>query len=152
MQVPVFSHPDCIAHDPGPGHPESPERLRVLLARLREAPFVDLRESPTADLADLLMIHDASYLARLAETAQRGGGVLDADTIMNSASWDAARRSAGGAQAAVDHALEYSATAFSAGRPPGWMTRRTTYLQEYPPLSLSSLPLSCGFAGATRWP
>jgi len=119
MQVPVFSHPDCIAHDPGPGHPESPERLRVLLARLREAPFVDLRESPTADLADLLMIHDASYLARLAETAQRGGGVLDADTIMNSASWDAARRSAGGAQAAVDHALEYSATAFSAGRPPG---------------------------------
>jgi acetoin utilization deacetylase AcuC-like enzyme len=119
MQVPVFSHPECVAHDPGADHPESPERLRVLLARLREAPFVDLRESPIADLAELLVVHDAGYLAHLAETARRGGGVLDADTVMSSASWDAARRSAGGALAAVDHALEHSATAFSAGRPPG---------------------------------
>lgn len=119
MQVPVFSHPECVAHDPGVEHPESPERLRVLLARLGEAPFVDLRESPIADLAELLVVHVAGYLAHLAETAQRGGGVLDADTVMSSASWDAARRSAGGALAAVDHALEHSATAFSAGRPPG---------------------------------
>jgi acetoin utilization deacetylase AcuC-like enzyme len=119
MQVPVFSHPECVAHDPGADHPESPERLRVLLARLREAPFVDFRESPIADLAELLVVHDAGYLAHLAETARRGGGVLDADTVMSSASWDAARRSAGGALAAVDHALEHSATAFSAGRPPG---------------------------------
>jgi acetoin utilization deacetylase AcuC-like enzyme len=119
MQVPVFSHPECVAHDPGADHPESPERLRVLLARLREAPFVDLRESPIANLAELLVVHDTGYLAHLAETAQRGGGVLDADTVMSSASWDAARRSAGGALAAVDHALEHSATAFSAGRPPG---------------------------------
>jgi acetoin utilization deacetylase AcuC-like enzyme len=119
MQVPVFSHPECVAHDPGADHPESPERLRVLLARLREAPFVDFRESPIADLAELLVVHDAGYLAHLAETARRGGGVLDADTVMSSASWDAARRSAGGALAAVDHVLEHSATAFSAGRPPG---------------------------------
>jgi acetoin utilization deacetylase AcuC-like enzyme len=91
----------------------------VLLARLREAPFVDLRESPITNLAELLVVHDTGYLAHLAETAQRGGGVLDADTVMSSASWDAARRSAGGALAAVDHALEHSATAFSAGRPPG---------------------------------
>ena len=91
----------------------------MLLARLREAPFVDLRESPITNLAELLVVHDTGYLAHLAETAQRGGGVLDADTVMSSASWDAARRSAGGALAAVDHALEHSATAFSAGRPPG---------------------------------
>lgn len=38
---------------------------------------------------------------------------------MNSASWEAALRSAGGAVAAAEHALEHGAGAFAAGRPPG---------------------------------
>ncbi len=119
MPVPVFSHPDCLAHDPGPDHPESPARLHVLLARLRESPLVELRESPAALPDQLAVVHDAGYLELLVATAERGGGVLDADTVMSAASWDAARRSAGGAIAAVDHALAFRATAFSAGRPPG---------------------------------
>ena len=119
MPVPVFSHPDCLAHEPGPGHPESPERLRVLLERLRESPLVALREAPLATDAQLRAVHDPAYLKRLATTAAVGGGVLDADTVMSASSWDAARRSAGGAIAAVEAAMGSRSSAFSAGRPPG---------------------------------
>jgi acetoin utilization deacetylase AcuC-like enzyme len=119
MAVPVFFHPICLEHEPGPGHPESPERLRVLLARLRPSPLATLTESPLAPPAELAAVHDPGYLAMLEAAAERGGGVLDADTVMSAASWDAARRSAGGAMAAVEHALAGGGTAFSAGRPPG---------------------------------
>jgi len=30
--VAVFTHPDCLAHDPGPGHPETPARLEAVTA------------------------------------------------------------------------------------------------------------------------
>lgn len=119
MPVPVFFHPDCVAHDPGSGHPESPERLRVLLERLRSSPLVALKEAPLATDAQLQAVHDPAYLKRLAATAAAGGGRLDADTVMNASSWDAAQRSAGAAMAAVEAAIGNRGTAFSAGRPPG---------------------------------
>jgi acetoin utilization deacetylase AcuC-like enzyme len=119
VPVPVFFHPDCVAHDPGPGHPESPERLRVLLERLRSSPLVALKEAPLATDAQLQAVHDPAYLERLAATAAAGGGRLDADTVMNASSWDAAQRSAGAAMAAVEAAIGNRGTAFSAGRPPG---------------------------------
>ena len=37
MAVPVFTHPDCLRHDPGSDHPETPARLRVLLERARQS-------------------------------------------------------------------------------------------------------------------
>lgn len=117
--IPVYSHPTCLAHDPGPGHPEKPERLRVLLERLDALPVVERRESPQVSPALLRTVHDPSYLDRLAAFAAAGGGELDADTKMNSASWEAALHSAGGAVAAAEHALEHGTGAFSAGRPPG---------------------------------
>ena len=38
VPVPIFTHPDCLRHDPGPDHPETPARLRVLLDRARAEP------------------------------------------------------------------------------------------------------------------
>ena len=117
--LPVFTYPSCLSHDPGPGHPEQPERLKVLLERLDTLPMVERRESPEVPLDLLLSVHDQSYLDRLAAIAKAGGGELDADTKMSSASWEAALRSAGGAVAAADHAMDHGSGAFSAGRPPG---------------------------------
>ena len=119
MPVPVFTHPDCLLHDPGRGHPERPDRLRVVLDVLGVEPVAQVREAPAAPRHLLESVHDRSYLAELRETAARGGGVLDADTTMSAASWEAALRSAGGAVAAVDHAMAGQGSAFSAGRPPG---------------------------------
>ena len=119
MPIPVFTHPNSLLHDPGPGHPERPERLRAILHVLASEPAAERRESPEAPVELLESVHAATYLRRLRDTAEQGGGVLDADTTMSADSWRAALRSAGGAVAAVQHALAGKGSAFSAGRPPG---------------------------------
>ena len=53
MRVPVFTHPDCVRHDPGPDHPETPQRLTVTLARLAREPRAELRQASPADPEDL---------------------------------------------------------------------------------------------------
>ncbi|MFS2047301.1 histone deacetylase family protein, partial [Stenotrophomonas geniculata] len=30
----VYTHPSCLLHDPGPGHPECPQRLQHVLDAL----------------------------------------------------------------------------------------------------------------------
>jgi acetoin utilization deacetylase AcuC-like enzyme len=119
VPVPVFTHPDSLRHDPGPGHPEAPDRLRAILRVIADEPAAVQAESPAVSDDLLAAVHAAGYLARLREIASRGGGRLDDDTCMNAPSWRAAQRSAGGAVAAVEHALAGRGCAFSAGRPPG---------------------------------
>ena len=115
----VFTSPRCLEHDAGPGHPESPERLRVLLARLaRERAFPVIEAAP-ASLEVVRRVHPDSHLDRLARMAARGGGILDPDTSMSAASWDAALGAAGAAVAAVHHAHGGLGAAFAAVRPPG---------------------------------
>lgn len=115
--VRVFSHPSALAHSAGPAHPESPARLHAVLAALLAAGYPVTEPAP-AGLEAVLRVHPQSYLDRLARVSIRGGGMLDEDTILNAASWDAALGSAGGALAAVDSALG-GTPAFAAGRPPG---------------------------------
>ena len=91
----------------------------MLLARLRDEPVAVLAEAPLADDRAILAVHDAAYVAELGQLAERGGGVLDPDTTMSAGSWEAARRSAGGAVAAMEVAIGQGRCAFSAGRPPG---------------------------------
>ena len=119
MPVPVFTHPDSLLHDPGPGHPECPDRLRAVLGALAAEPAAELREAPAAAPDLLATVHEPAYLDRLRDLSERGGGRLDEDTTTNAASWRAALYSAGGAVAAVGHALSGRGCAFSAGRPPG---------------------------------
>ena len=37
MNVPLglYTHPDCLLHDAGPGNPERPQRLQALTAHLK---------------------------------------------------------------------------------------------------------------------
>ncbi len=114
----VFTHPACLSHDAGSGHPESPERLRVLLARLRADGRFPVEEAGLAPRDAILAVHPAHYLDHLEASSLRGGGVLDPDTITNAASWDAARGGAGAAIAAVESALT-GRPALAAVRPPG---------------------------------
>lgn len=110
-----------LAHDPGPGHPESPERLRAVLTELENgasASRTTLHETEPAPNDALARVHTPTYLLRLDAMMARGGGVLDADTIVNGASRDAARLAAGAAIAAARTALD-GQPAFAAVRPPG---------------------------------
>ncbi|HWA56814.1 MAG TPA: histone deacetylase [Gemmatimonadales bacterium] len=119
MPVPVFTHPDCVRHDPGPEHPETPARLAVTLARLARDPRAEVRQASPGHRDDLLLVHPEGHLVRLEEMSREGGGVLSLDTVMNEASWAAVLAATGAVGAAIDHALGGAGHAFAAVRPPG---------------------------------
>jgi acetoin utilization deacetylase AcuC-like enzyme len=119
VPVPVFTHPDCLRHDPGPDHPETSARLRVLLDRAGLEPAVEVRTAKAAPLDLLLAVHPRAYLDSLAAMSARGGGALFLDTVVNEASWSAALGAAGAVLAAVEHAHGGAGHAFAAVRPPG---------------------------------
>ncbi len=124
MTVALITHPACLGHDPGPWHPECPDRLRAVLAALEDACFRPLlrREAPAAEEAALLRAHSAAHVrAILAIRPPPGRTVqLDPDTAMCGGSADAALRAAGGAVLAVDAVMEgWASAAFAAIRPPG---------------------------------
>jgi acetoin utilization deacetylase AcuC-like enzyme len=115
----VFTHPDCLRHDPGPDHPETPARLRVLLSALQRDPRIEVADALPAPRSALLAVHPDSYLRSLEALSTRGGGALFLDTILNDASWDAVLGATGAALEAVDHAVAGRGNAFAALRPPG---------------------------------
>ncbi|MBM3492394.1 MAG: histone deacetylase family protein [Alphaproteobacteria bacterium] len=123
MQTLLYTHPDCLAHEPGLGHPESPDRLRAVLRALEGEGFQDLirAQAPLAERADLERVHPAAYIDRIEQLAPSDRTVhLDADTAMSPGSLAAAYRAAGAVCAAVDEVLAGRArSAFCAVRPPG---------------------------------
>jgi acetoin utilization deacetylase AcuC-like enzyme len=129
MTVALITHPACLGHDPGPGHPECPDRLRAVLAALDGAEFAALlrAEAPIATAAELALVHPPVYVAAILKAAPPAGGYvsLDADTVMSAGSLEAARRAAGGAILAVDMVMRAETdTAFVATRPPGHHAER----------------------------
>jgi acetoin utilization deacetylase AcuC-like enzyme len=119
VPVPIFTHPDCLRHDPGPDHPETPFRLQVLLDRARGEAGVSVTTAPAGTLDDLLAVHPGPYLDALRAMSARGGGAIFLDTVLNGASWDAALGATGAVAAALEHALGGRGHAFAAVRPPG---------------------------------
>jgi acetoin utilization deacetylase AcuC-like enzyme len=120
-RLPVVWHPASRLHNPGPGHPERPERIEAVLTALRApdlSTVVALSEGPLATREQLERVHPAPYLNALERLSRAGGGALDADTVMSDGSWDAALASAGAAVRAVELGIERG-SAFGATRPPG---------------------------------
>ncbi|WP_266168560.1 histone deacetylase family protein [Dyella subtropica] len=119
----LYTHPSCLQHDPGPGHAESPARLRAVLQALDHDRFaaIDRIEAPRATREQLLRVHDADYVDRILATAPASGTMrLDEDTLMSPASAEAALHAAGAAVAAVDAVMgDRGGHAFCAVRPPG---------------------------------
>ncbi len=119
----LYSHPICVAHDPGPGHPERSARLEAILAAMDAPAMASLtrREAPLADRDALAMAHDGDLVdAILANVPENGRVGIDADTVMSPASGEAARRAAGAVCAAVDAVMAGETDhAFCAVRPPG---------------------------------
>ena len=123
MTTALYTHPACLEHDPGRGHPESPERLRAVLVALDGPDFVRLerREAPGAALDDICRVHPRALVERLlAAVPQEGHIGIDADTVMSPGSGEAALRAAGAVVAAVDAVVAGEVdNAFCAVRPPG---------------------------------
>jgi acetoin utilization deacetylase AcuC-like enzyme len=119
----LYTHAVCLQHDPGPGHAESPLRLRAVLQALDQDRFavLDRIEAPRATREQLLRVHTAAHVDRILGTTPDAGTVrLDEDTLMSPASAEAGLRAAGALIAAVDAVMQGAASrAFCAVRPPG---------------------------------
>src|SRR2546425_1137975 len=133
MPVPVVWPPASELHEPGPGHPEQPDRIRAVLAALRAPDLVSRvvwSEARPAGRAAIERVHPAPYVAALEQLAARGGGALDPDTYLGSRSFAAALAAAAVAMGAVERALGAGGggTAFRVPRPPG--LPRATYVLD----------------------
>ena len=124
-----ITHPDCLLHEMGEGHPERPERLAAIedtLIALRLDYVISRYEAPLATREQLLRVHDPDYVNRLTELAPSAGLVqIDPDTAMNPHTLPASLRAAGAAVLGTDLVIGGAAdAAFCAVRPPGHHAER----------------------------
>lgn len=121
MSLIVYTHSDCLAHQPPEGHPERPQRLEAAMRGIDQLKGVDLRQAEEIDPADLARIHDADYLKHLA-TLDTDGQLsnLDPDTWQGPGSLRAARLAAGAVCQGVDQVMvDSQQSVFAVVRPPG---------------------------------
>ena len=119
----LYSHQSGQLHEPGPGHPEAPIRLRTVEAALAAAalPFIERVEAPKASLAQIAAAHPEPYPEMILSAAPDEGYVrLDPDTVMNPHTIDATLRASGAVCAGIDAVIAGEVgRAFVLMRPPG---------------------------------
>jgi acetoin utilization deacetylase AcuC-like enzyme len=125
MSTLLISHPACLNHLTGTGHPERPDRLRAVEEALSDERFQMLarEQAPMAEADVVALCHPEDYIQAIRDASpSEGDGMirLDADTVMSPGSLEAALRAVGGGTLAVDEVMNQKASnAFVAVRPPG---------------------------------
>lgn len=124
MLAAYITHPDCVRHEMGPGHPECPERLGAIQDQLLIKGLLDYMvpyDAPLATDEQLGRAHSSMHVRNLVDNAPAEGyHHVDPDTNMNPYTLTAARRAAGAAVEATDLVLGNKVSAaFCAVRPPG---------------------------------
>jgi acetoin utilization deacetylase AcuC-like enzyme len=115
-----------LDHDPGHFHPEKPGRLHAIRRSLKAmtgAVQLDWQE-PTAVAVRsprelIAQIHQEDYITRLQALCAKGGGSIDADTIVSSQSYDVALLAVNAWCDGVDRVVRTGNPAFVLARPPG---------------------------------
>ncbi len=103
-------------------HPENNQRLKAVMNYLTKKDVfekVPLIEPSAAGREDILRVHTKDYYSSVKETSLRGGGMLDADTYVNPATFEVALLAAGGVVLCVDKAFGGYDASFALVRPPG---------------------------------
>jgi acetoin utilization deacetylase AcuC-like enzyme len=117
----LYSDPLFLQHETGL-HPETPDRLRAITARLEKAGLSArcLRGAYEPLIgASVARLHSPQMVQRVQEAADRGAG-LDADTVVCRASFEVALAAAGACASAVDAVIcGEDANALCLVRPPG---------------------------------
>ena len=123
MTTAYYSHKVCIDHQPGPTHPESPNRLKAIYETLNSDKFELLKrqDATKANPTVIELMHDPAYVSYVLDNIPlEGAKRLDPDTLVSPKSGEAAFHAIGGVCDAVDLVLGGGANnAFCALRPPG---------------------------------
>ena len=117
----VYTHPDCLQHEPGAGHPEAPARLAAVLQALHVGlPNLQWMEAPLASNQQVARVHSEDMIFQVLAKPTGDWARIDADTVLSPGSAAAALRASGAGVAAVDAVMSGKIDrAFCAVRPPG---------------------------------
>ncbi|MFC2001410.1 histone deacetylase [Chloroflexota bacterium] len=122
MKVGFVYDPVYLRHDTGQ-HVENSGRLESIISELEQAGLkqqLTRLEPRPATMNELSLVHQEQHISHIQEVAQRGGGWLDADTVMSSDSYEAALYAAGGVIKATEAVINGEVNnAFALVRPPG---------------------------------
>jgi len=121
MSTLIIQHEECQRHNPGPKHPESPQRVKALLGGLEGLRGLQKIPAPLAGIEQITRVHPAEFWAGLqSKEPERGRIAVDPDTYLSHGSINAALRASGGLCFAIDQILQNKAKrAFCVVRPPG---------------------------------
>ncbi len=120
----LFTDPIFLEHETGM-HPEKPERLKSIAARLVETKLASActpGEITSASRDQLLRVHSAEHIDWVDRYCRDGGGRIESDTVCSRRSYEVALKAAGSACVAVDQVLAANAKhqrALCLIRPPG---------------------------------
>ena len=76
----IVTHPACLAHQMGDGHPERPDRLRAIERAFESEVFqMPARDiTPRADIAAIARVHPLDYIEAIrAATPTQGHTAID---------------------------------------------------------------------------
>lgn len=129
MHCAYITHPDCLRHEMGAGHPECPQRLTAIHDRLLFdgiLEFMSVHDAPLATQEQLCRAHTPEHVDEiLASVPIEGYLQVDPDTCMNPHTALAALRAAGASVLGVDLVLSGECdSAFCCVRPPGHHAER----------------------------
>jgi len=118
-----------LLHDPGPDHPERPQRLRAITARLHDdglLPHLTPLAFGPAERRWLETVHSPAYVDRVRRACEAGERYIDSpDSGICPASYEAALLAVGAALTACDAVMKGEiANAFCTVRPPGHHAER----------------------------
>jgi len=124
MPVGLITHSDCLLHDMGDEHIESPARIKSIQELLDSSGLgysVKHIEAIKATKDQLRLAHDERYIESIFDASPESGIViLDPDTSLNPHSLNAALYAAGAGIQAVDQIMsDELSSAFCLTRPPG---------------------------------
>lgn len=119
----IYSH-QCLKHLTGPDHPESPDRLKSILQRLRSTGLIDTLKvfSPAREAMGVVsLVHPIDYQNRFKYAVDQNHPYFDqTDNQISPKSYLAARLAARSVALGVDLILEKTCSnVMSAVRPPG---------------------------------
>jgi len=112
-----------LEHDTGYGHPENAKRIAGTVGHLKQCNLweqLKVAKPRPASLEEITLVHPRSYINTIKQCADSGGGWLDSDTAVSTASYTAAIHAAGAPLTAIDIIMRGDAkNAFCLIRPPG---------------------------------
>jgi acetoin utilization deacetylase AcuC-like enzyme len=133
MRSAYISHPSCVRHDMGAGHPECPARVQVIADRLLASGLLDLMtclDAPAVTREQVERAHGRLLWPQLqaageAAAQEHAYAQIDPDTVMNPHTWNALLHAAGAGVLASELVLGQGySRVFCNVRPPGHHAER----------------------------